>query len=170
MYPRSTPPASCQPARTHAYRRSEPQGSSLPPCCKPHAHTIATNPGGMRSPVVSARKKTHLGNSGASTSCSAALGASRHCRSLPWPPGFFRAGPVVSCGRGEGQSFWYYVGCKGFSDCDPVKTGISAGPGTRKWSRWCRRWGGGRAVLGSGPGAPPFGRHIQLVTLLKSPS
>ena len=53
-----------------------------------------------------------------------------------------------SCGRGEGQSFWYYVGCKGFSDCDPVKT----------------------AVLGSGPGAPPFGRHIQLVTLLKSPS
>ena len=151
VYPRSTPPASCQPARTHAYRRSEPQGSSLPPCCKPHAHTIATNPGGMRSPVVSARKKTHLGNSGASTSCSAALGASRHCRSLPWPPGFFRAGPVVcvkemvlwSCGRGEGQSFWYYVGCKGFSDCDPVKT----------------------AVLGSGPGAPPFGRHIQLVTV-----
>ena len=41
--------------------------------------------------------------------------------------------------------FWYYVGCKGFSDCDPVKT----------------------AVLGSGPGAPPFGRHIQLVTLLQ---
>ena len=39
--------------------------------------------------------------------------------------------------------FWYYVGCKGFSDCDPVKT----------------------AVLGSGPGAPPFGRHIQLVTV-----
>ena len=33
-----------------------------------------------------------------------------------------------SCGRGEGQSFWYYVGCKGFSDCDPVKTGISAIP------------------------------------------
>ena len=33
-----------------------------------------------------------------------------------------------SCGRGEGQSFWYYVGCKGFSDCNPVKTGISAIP------------------------------------------
>ena len=35
---------------------------------------------------------------------------------------------ALSCGRGEGQSFWYYVGCKGFSDCDPVKTGISAIP------------------------------------------
>jgi hypothetical protein len=119
-----------------------------PSCARPHdrdqprGHAIAGG-GGTQADA--------FGNSGASTSCSAALGASRHCRSLPWPPGFFRAGPVVcvkemvlwSCGRGEGQSFWYYVGCKGFSDCDPVKT----------------------AVLGSGPGAPPFGRHIQLVTV-----
>ena len=87
----------------------------------------------MRSPVVSARKKTHLETLvrvPLAQQPSVRRGTADLCpgRQVSSVQALLCVKEMVlwSCGRGEGQSFWYYVGCKGFSD--PVKTGISAIP------------------------------------------